>query len=106
MDEKKLFPPPASLEYVEGKLIAVHGLRVEGASLAPVVSWYEHNRVRYGDGRLGYDETVTHVVYPHLNIHVVLRRVAGVGDDKYEEYVSIEPWSATQINIYEEGDEE
>jgi len=78
---------------VEGKLVAVYGFRVEGAPLAPVVSWYEHNRVRYGDGNLGYDETVTHVVYPHLNIHVMVRRFASIGDKEYEEDLYIEPWT-------------
>ena len=91
--QSKPYPPPASLEYVEGKLVAVYGFRVEGAPLAPVVSWYEHNRVRYGEKNLGYNETITHVVYPHLNIHVMLKRFAGVGDDKWEEYVYIEPWA-------------
>ena len=97
MDEKKLFPPPASLEYVEGKLFSEYGFRVEGVGLASVAFWYEHEERWFVDPEKKRYVTVTHLVYPRLNIHVICERVRYGSEGKYEEYIRIEPWVGVVI---------
>ncbi|RLG85141.1 MAG: hypothetical protein DRO39_06325 [Thermoprotei archaeon] len=92
LNEKEVYPPPASVTYIEGVLKTKYDFNVFGAPELPQVYWVER--------RKAYDTvpkyiTTSYLLYPHLNLLVEVQRIKWKDSDKeYEEYISIRPWCA------------
>ena len=92
LNEKEMYPPPATPDYIEGKLKSVYDFVVLGAPELPQIYWVERRKAH--DTVPKYI-TTSYLVYPHLNLLVEVQRVRWKDDDKkYEEYISIRPWCA------------